>query len=78
MKSKGGANDAARVGVLTWRSLLVMSRDWKYFWSRLVLYMLLSLSIGTIFVDIGHSLSSVVVSIDAFQIVGCLFPLLDL
>jgi hypothetical protein len=42
-----------------------MSRDWKYFWSRLVLYMLLALSIGTMFIDIGHSLSSVVVSTTA-------------
>jgi hypothetical protein len=65
LKSKGRASDAARVGVLTWRSLVIMSRDWKYFWSRLVLYMLLALSIGTMFMDIGHSLSSVVVSIVA-------------
>uniref|UniRef100_A0A453MKE3 ABC-2 type transporter transmembrane domain-containing protein n=1 Tax=Aegilops tauschii subsp. strangulata TaxID=200361 RepID=A0A453MKE3_AEGTS len=65
LKSKGRARDAARIGILTWRSLLIMSRDWKYFWSRLVLYMLLALSIGTIFIDIGHSLSSVVVRISA-------------
>ncbi|KAM0885838.1 hypothetical protein ACQ4PT_030088 [Festuca glaucescens] len=65
LKAKGRASDAARVGILTWRSLIIMSRDWKYFWSRLVLYMLLALSIGTMFIDIGHSLSSVVVRVSA-------------
>lgn len=63
LKGKGRASDAARIVVLTWRSLLIMSRDWKYFWIRLVLYMLIAVSIGTIFTDIGHSLSSVMVSV---------------
>jgi hypothetical protein len=63
LKSKGRASDAIRIVVLTWRSLLIMSRDWKYYWSRLALYMFIALSIGTIFSDIGHSLSSVMVSI---------------
>jgi hypothetical protein len=63
IKNKGRACDATRIVVLTWRSLLIMSRDWKYYWSRLVLYMFVALSIGTIFNDIGHSLSSVMVSI---------------
>jgi len=62
LKSKGRASDAIRIVVLTWRSLLIMSRDWKYYWSRLALYMFIALSIGTIFSDIGHSLSSVMVS----------------
>lgn len=65
LKGKGRASDAARIVVLTWRSLLIMSRDWKYFWIRLVLYMLIAVSIGTIFTDIGHSLSSVMVRISA-------------
>ena len=62
LKSKGRASDAIKIVVLTWRSLLIMSRDWKYYWSRLALYMFIALSIGTIFSDIGHSLSSVMVS----------------
>lgn len=65
LKSRGRASDVTRIGILTWRSLLIMSRDWKYFWSRLVLYMLLALSIGTIFIDMGHSLSSVMVRVSA-------------
>ncbi|KAJ6792570.1 ABC transporter G family member 3 [Iris pallida] len=65
LKSKGKASSATRIAVLTWRSLLVMSREWKYFWIRLVLYVLLTLSVGTIFYRIGHSLSSVMVRISA-------------
>uniref|UniRef100_A0A0A9H0N7 ABC-2 type transporter transmembrane domain-containing protein n=1 Tax=Arundo donax TaxID=35708 RepID=A0A0A9H0N7_ARUDO len=65
IKSKGRAGDATRIVVLTWRSLLIMSRDWKYYWSRLVLYMFIALSIGTIFTDIGHSLSSVMGRVSA-------------
>ncbi|XP_062213902.1 ABC transporter G family member 3 isoform X1 [Phragmites australis] len=65
IKSKGRANDATRILVLTWRSLLIMSRDWKYYWSRLALYMFIALSIGTIFTDIGHSLSSVMARVSA-------------
>lgn len=40
-----------------------MSREWKYYWLRLILYMLLAVCIGTVFSGLGHSLSSVVVSI---------------
>lgn len=62
LKSKGKASSSVRILVLTWRSLLVMSREWKYYWLRLILYMLLTLCIGTVFSGLGHSLSSVVVS----------------
>ncbi|KAL8150951.1 hypothetical protein V2J09_020759 [Rumex salicifolius] len=65
LKSKGKAGSATRVMVLTWRSLLIMSREWKYFWIRLVLYMFLTLCIGTVFSGLGHSLSSVVTRVAA-------------
>ncbi|KAK9127519.1 hypothetical protein Syun_016316 [Stephania yunnanensis] len=65
LKSKGKASIATKVAILTWRSLLIMSREWKYFWLRLVIYMVLSLSIGTTFSNLGHSLSSVVVRVAA-------------
>ncbi|CAK7332243.1 unnamed protein product [Dovyalis caffra] len=61
LKSKGKAGNATRIAVLTWRSLLIMSREWKYYWLRLILYMLLTLCIGTVFSGLGHSLSSVVI-----------------
>ncbi|OWM73769.1 hypothetical protein CDL15_Pgr026873 [Punica granatum] len=65
LKSKGKASCATQVAVLTWRSLLVMSREWKYYWLRLILCMLLSLCVGTVFSGLGHSLSSVVTRVAA-------------
>ncbi|XVF20291.1 hypothetical protein REPUB_Repub11eG0185400 [Reevesia pubescens] len=65
LKSKGKASNAIRIAVLTWRSLLIMSREWKYYWLRLILYMLLTLCIGTVFSGLGHSLSSVVTRVAA-------------
>lgn len=62
LKSKGKASGATQVAVLTWRSLLVMSREWKYYWLRLIICTLLTLCVGTIFSGLGHSLSSVMVS----------------
>ncbi|CAI9104999.1 OLC1v1003820C6 [Oldenlandia corymbosa var. corymbosa] len=59
LKSKGKASNLTRIAVLTWRSLLIMSREWKYYWLRLILYMLLTLCIATVFSGLGHSLSSV-------------------
>ncbi|XP_009593336.1 ABC transporter G family member 3-like [Nicotiana tomentosiformis] len=65
LKSKGRVGNIMRVAVLTWRSLLIMSREWKYYWLRLILYMLLALCIGTVFSGLGHSLSSVVTRVAA-------------
>ncbi|XVE79804.1 hypothetical protein DITRI_Ditri14bG0085500 [Diplodiscus trichospermus] len=65
LKSKGKASNATRIAVLTWRSLLIMSREWKYYWLRLILYMLLALCIGTVFSGLGHSLSSIVTRVAA-------------
>lgn len=62
LKSKGKASCGTRIAVLTWRSLLIMSREWKYYWLRLILCMLLTLCVGTVFSGLGHSLSSVGVS----------------
>ncbi|KAG6415362.1 hypothetical protein SASPL_122773 [Salvia splendens] len=59
LRSKGRASCATKIAILTWRSLLIMSREWKYYWLRLVIYMFLALCIGTVFSGLGHSLSSV-------------------
>ncbi|GER39446.1 ABC-2 type transporter family protein [Striga asiatica] len=59
LKSKGKASCFTKIGILTWRSLLIMSREWKYYWLRLFLYIFLALCIGTVFYGLGHSLSSV-------------------
>eukprot|EP01018_Ginkgo_biloba_P012552 Gb_28881 [translate_table: standard] len=65
VKSRGHANAYVRILVLTWRSILNMSRDFMYFWLRLVLYMLLMICMGTVFSNIGHSLYSVRVRVAA-------------
>ncbi|RAL37491.1 hypothetical protein DM860_000185 [Cuscuta australis] len=65
LKSKGRASLTTQIVVLTWRSVLIMSREWKYYWLRLILYILLALSIGTAFSGLGHSLSSVVTRVAA-------------
>ncbi|KAI3931530.1 hypothetical protein MKW92_011132 [Papaver armeniacum] len=44
---------------LTKRSFVNMYRDFSYYWLRLGIYVSLSLCIGTIFFDIGHSSSSI-------------------
>ena len=68
LTSKGKVSNATIIAVLTWRSLLIMSREWKYYWLWLLLYMLLMLAVGTVFSSLGHSLSSVVVSFYTFQL----------
>lgn len=78
LKSKGKAGKVTRIAVLTWRSLLVMSREWKYFWLRLVLCMLLALCIGTVFSRLGHSLSSVVARVAAIFVFVSFTSLLSL
>lgn len=65
LKSKGKANCGTQIAVLTWRSILIMSRDWKYYWLRLILYMLMAISVGTVFSGLGHSLSSVATRVAA-------------
>ncbi|XP_028808094.1 ABC transporter G family member 3-like isoform X1 [Neltuma alba] len=65
LKSKGKVGIGTQIAVLTWRSLLIMSREWKYYWLRLILYVLLTLCIGTVFSGLGHSLSSVVARVAA-------------
>lgn len=67
IKSKGKVSSATRVAVLTWRSLLIMSREWRYFWLRIVLSLLLALCVGTMFSNLGHSLSSVMVSFSSIS-----------
>ncbi|XP_059626840.1 ABC transporter G family member 3 [Cornus florida] len=65
LKTKGKASNATRIAVLTWRSLLIMSREWKYYWLRLILCVFLTLCVGTVFSGLGHSLSSVVTRVAA-------------
>ncbi|KAG0453974.1 hypothetical protein HPP92_025278 [Vanilla planifolia] len=78
LKSKGRPSDVMRIVVLTWRSLLTISRELNHFWICLVLYVLLTLSIGTIFINIGHSLSSVMVRVSAIFVFVSFISLLSI
>lgn len=78
LKSKGRPSDVMRITVLMWRSLLTMSRERQYFWIRLLLYILLTLSIGTVFSNIGHSLSSVLVRVSAIFVFVSFMSLLSI
>ncbi|KAF3435037.1 hypothetical protein FNV43_RR22124 [Rhamnella rubrinervis] len=45
--------------VLTRRSFINMYRDWGYYWLRLVIYIALSLGLGTIFYDLGSTATDI-------------------
>lgn len=44
---------------LTKRSFLNMSRDVGYYWSRIVIYTLVALCVGTLFYDVGTSYTAI-------------------
>ncbi|OWM82952.1 ABC transporter G family member 11-like isoform X2 [Punica granatum] len=45
--------------VLTNRSFINMSRDFGYYWLRLVIYIVVTICIGTIYLDVGTSYDSI-------------------
>ncbi|KAL5708089.1 ABC transporter G member 12 [Ranunculus cassubicifolius] len=45
--------------VLTKRSALNMSRDFGYYWSRIIVYILLSICVGTIFFKLGNGYDAI-------------------
>ena len=59
LKDRGKARDLTHIAVPTWRSSPIMSRDFRYYWLRLMLYMLLMICMGTVFSNLGHSLYSI-------------------
>lgn len=46
---------------LTKRSFINMSRDFGYYWLRLVIYIVVTVCIGTIYLDVGTSYNSILV-----------------
>jgi hypothetical protein len=48
---------------LTKRSFINMSRDFGYYWLRLLIYILVTVCIGTIYLDVGTKYTSILVSI---------------
>ncbi|KAL3698081.1 hypothetical protein R1sor_012157 [Riccia sorocarpa] len=69
------ASPFMKLGILTWRSLLNMWRDFDYIWLRLILSVLLTICIGTMAIKIGHSYNSVPARIAA---ISCMVSALSL
>ncbi|KAL5766494.1 hypothetical protein ACOSP7_017111 [Xanthoceras sorbifolium] len=67
-KSNSQASWLKQLSTLTRRSSVNMSRDVGYFWARIVIYLVVSICVGTIFFDVGHSYTAILarVSCGAF------------
>ena len=52
---------------LTKRSFTNMSRDVGYYWLRLVIYVLVSFCVGTIYFDVGTSYNAILVRGNCFM-----------
>lgn len=59
------ANTASHAGwwkqldTLTRRSFVNMSRDMGYYWLRIIIYLVVSICVGTIFFDVGTSYTAI-------------------
>jgi hypothetical protein len=54
--------------ILTRRSYVNMSRDIGYYWLRLVIYIMLTICIGTIYFKVGHEFSAIAVGVSSLQL----------
>lgn len=65
MLDSGGsqASFAMQVFTLTRRSFINMSRDFGYYWLRLIIYIVVTLCIGTIYLNVGTGYSSILVKV---------------
>ncbi|CAM6034357.1 unnamed protein product [Sphagnum compactum] len=59
LESAGHAGLLMCMSVLTWRSCVSMGRNFGYYWLRLLLSTVLTLCIGTMFYNLGHSFNSI-------------------
>lgn len=58
-KSGGQASWSKQLGTLTRRSSLNMSRDMGYYWLRIIIYIVVSICVGTIYFDVGTSYTAI-------------------
>ncbi|KAJ7536292.1 hypothetical protein O6H91_12G063600 [Diphasiastrum complanatum] len=59
LEAPGRATFLAQLAAVTWRSFLNMSRDFRFYWLRLILYILLMCCIGTVYYKLEESPSSI-------------------
>lgn len=57
------ASFAMQAFTLTKRSFTNMSRDFGYYWLRLIIYIVVTLCIGTIYLNVGTGYSSILVKV---------------
>jgi hypothetical protein len=57
------ASFAMQAFTLTKRSFINMSRDFGYYWLRLIIYIIVTLCIGTIYLNVGTGYSSILVKV---------------
>ena len=57
------ASFAMQAFTLTRRSFINMSRDFGYYWLRLIIYIVVTLCIGTIYLNVGTGYSSILVKV---------------
>jgi hypothetical protein len=60
----GGGSQASflmQASTLTKRSFVNMSRDFGYYWLRLIIYVVVTICIGTIYFNVGTGYSSILV-----------------
>ncbi|RWR93781.1 ABC transporter G family member 15-like protein [Cinnamomum micranthum f. kanehirae] len=55
---------------LTWRSFVNMSRDIGYYWLRIIVYIIVALCVGTIYIDVGTSYSAILARVSCGAFVG--------
>uniref|UniRef100_A0A2P2KV71 Uncharacterized protein MANES_14G004100 n=2 Tax=Rhizophora mucronata TaxID=61149 RepID=A0A2P2KV71_RHIMU len=64
-KTKSGSQASwwKQLSTLTKRSFVNMFRDVGYYWARIVIYIVVSICVGSIFFDIGHGYTSILARI---------------
>ena len=55
----GGASWFKQLSTLTRRSFVNMCRDVGYYWLRIIIYVIVSLCVGTIYFDVGTSYTAI-------------------
>lgn len=61
------ASFAMQAFTLTKRSFVNMSRDFGYYWLRLVIYIVVTICIGTIYLNVGTGYNSILVMLLIFE-----------
>jgi hypothetical protein len=59
IRSGSNASWWKQLSTLTRRSFVNMSRDVGYYWARIVIYIVVSICVGTIYYDVGYGYTAI-------------------